>query len=103
MKRRRRSGLGRVLAIGAIALLALLYSRPLHAWFDTRRAVAERRAEVRTLEATHASLEKRLADTQNGVDLVRAARRLGLVKPGERLFIVRGIKQWRRAQHAARR
>ena len=28
--------------------------------------------------------------------LVREARRLGLVKPGERLFIVRGIPAWRK-------
>jgi hypothetical protein len=28
--------------------------------------------------------------------LVREARRLGLVKPGERLFIVKGIPAWRK-------
>jgi hypothetical protein len=27
---------------------------------------------------------------------VREARRLGLVKPGERLFIVKGIAAWRK-------
>jgi hypothetical protein len=28
--------------------------------------------------------------------LIREARRLGLVKPGEQLFIVRGIAAWRK-------
>jgi len=31
-----------------------------------------------------------------GDQLIREARRLGLVKPGERLFIVRGIAAWRK-------
>jgi hypothetical protein len=30
---------------------------------------------------------------------VREARRLGLVKPGERLFIVKGIELWQRLEH----
>jgi cell division protein FtsB len=101
-RRRRRFRLGRVLALCAIVLLALLYYRPVHAWFETRDAVDARRAEVRALEAKHAALEKRLANTQSGTDLVRAARRLGLVKPGERLFIVRGIPQWQRAHAHAK-
>jgi hypothetical protein len=29
--------------------------------------------------------------------LEREARRIGLVRPGQRLFIVKGIKAWRRA------
>ena len=36
------------------------------------------------------------ADTPEA--LAREARRLGYVKPGERLFIVKGIDAWRRAQ-----
>jgi hypothetical protein len=34
---------------------------------------------------------------------VREARQLGLVKPGERLFIVKGVEAWKRAQHTIRR
>ena len=34
-----------------------------------------------------------------GPDLVREARRLGFVKPGEQLFIVRGIAAWRAGHH----
>ena len=42
-------------------------------------------------------LETRLAEIEQGSSLVRGARRLGLVKPGEHLFIVQGISEWRRA------
>ncbi len=34
---------------------------------------------------------------------MREARRLGYVKPGERLFIVKGINAWRRAHEQKRR
>ena len=37
------------------------------------------------------------ASIERGATLVRGARRLGLVKPGEHLFIVQGIQEWRRA------
>ena len=49
------------------------------------------------LAARKKDFEKRLAEIRSGSTLVRGARRLGLVKPGERLFIVRGIPEWRRA------
>ena len=42
-------------------------------------------------------LQTRLATVGTGDALVREARRLGLVKPGERLFIVRGIAAWRQS------
>ena len=35
--------------------------------------------------------------------LGREARRIGFVKPGERLFIVKGIVEWRRARRATMR
>ena len=48
------------------------------------------------LQAQKQQLETRIATVGSGDALVREARRLGLVKPGERLFIVRGIAAWRR-------
>jgi cell division protein FtsB len=82
--------------------MGLLYYRPVHAYVETRHSLAERTAEVRTLAATKRTLEQRLVLTQSDATLVRAARQLGLVRPGERLFIVKDIAQWLRA-HAARR
>ena len=50
-----------------------------------------------SLTARKSQLEERLSEIQRGATLVRGARRLGLVKPGEHLFIVQGIAEWRRA------
>src|SRR6266542_3934034 len=73
----------RWLAVGAVALIAFLYYRPLHTYFSTRSALAQRSDEVARLRAQH--------------------RQLGLVKPGERLFIVKGVKAWlRKHEHGSR-
>jgi cell division protein FtsB len=84
-------------ALGVVVLLALLYYRPLRTYMKTRHTVEVRTAEVRALAARKAQLEQQLSEIQRGATLVRGARRLGLVKPGEHLFIVQGIPEWRRA------
>jgi cell division protein FtsB len=101
LRPRKRRRLARWLALAFVVLLGLLYYRPVHAYVETKRTVEARTAEVRALAARKHALEERLAEIRSGSTLVRGARRLGLVKPGERLFIVRGIAQWRRA-HARR-
>jgi cell division protein FtsB len=88
------------LLVGAAGVLTLLYYRPVQAYLHTHRTLAQRSAEVRALEAKKRALEQRLALSRSEESLVRAARRLGLVEPGERLFIVKDIARWRRAQRA---
>ena len=100
-RRRSRRKVVRWIALGVAILLALLYYRPVRAYVDTRKTLDLRTAEVRALNARKLQLEERLAEIRSGATLVRGGRRLGLVKPGEHLFIVRGIPQWRRA-HARR-
>jgi len=51
---------------------------------------------VRALSAESHTLQARITSVGSGEGLVREARRLGFVKPGEQLFIVRGIAAWRR-------
>jgi len=90
-----------VLAVVALSLIGFLYYRPVRAYVKAGRQLAERRAEVRSLQAEKRRLERRLALDESGATLLRAARRLGLVRPGERLFIVKGIPAWRKARAAA--
>ena len=86
----------RLVVVVAVALLAFFYYRPLHAYFDTRHALQERRSQVRGLQAQKRRLERQLAATTSAAALELEARRLALVKPGERLFIVKGIAAWQR-------
>jgi cell division protein FtsB len=86
----------RLLAIGGLALVAFLYWKPTQTYFHTKRQLDVRRADVQALRVEKARLEKRIALAGTSEQLVREARRLGLVKPGERLFIVKGIADWRK-------
>jgi len=81
--------------VGALVLVALLYYRPLHNYLDRRAAVAERRAEVAVLEERRNALERQYRYVTSEAAVARQARRLGYVKPGQRLFIVKGIPAWR--------
>ena len=87
----------RWLAVGVVLFIAFLYSQPLRSYLSTRDALAERTAEVKELRAKKLRLERRLAEGDTPAALEREARRLGYVKPGERLFIVKGIAAWRRS------
>lgn len=86
----------RLLALGGVLLVAFLYWKPAHTYLRTKSTLDARQADVRALRAEKTRLEKRLAQAGTKQQLVREARRLGLVKPGERLFIVRGIPAWRK-------
>ena len=88
------------LLVAGVVALTLLYYRPVHAYLTTRHTLAKRSAEVRALADEKRALEQRLAASQTGSALIRAARRLGLVRPGERLFIVKDIASWRHAGDA---
>jgi cell division protein FtsB len=86
----------RVLAIGGVVLVAFLYWKPTQTYLHTNHELQAREAEVSALRTEKSQLEKRIAQAGTGGQLVREARRLGLVKPGEQLFIVRGISAWRK-------
>jgi cell division protein FtsB len=92
----------RWLAGGALLLVGLLYYRPLHDYFDARSQRAVRIASVRQLRKEQATLERRLRRVSSPTVIAREARNLGFILPGEHLFIVKDIPQWRRRQHASR-
>jgi cell division protein FtsB len=79
---------------GVLVLVAFLYYRPLTSYLQTRSDVERRHAEVVQLRAERARLERRLARSSSAAALRREARRIGYVRPGERLFIVKGVSAW---------
>ena len=102
LSRRRFQHARRWFAVGALVLVGLLYYRPLHDYVDARSQRAVRLAAVHKLQREQAALEKRLRRASSDAALAAAARTLGYVRPGEHLFIVKDIPQWRRRQHGAR-
>jgi cell division protein FtsB len=104
-KQRRRRIRGPVMrrwfAIGALVLVGLLYYRPLHDYLDARSQRAVKLAAVRQLQQERAALERRLRRASSLAVLAREARTLGYIRPGEHLFIVKDIPQWKRRQQAS--
>jgi cell division protein FtsB len=101
LPRRRRRRL--LLPLAVLIVMAFLYYRPLSSYLHTRSELGDRRAQVAVLRAEKARLERRLARTMSDAALAREARRIGYVKPGERLFIIKGIGAWRRVHDTASR
>jgi cell division protein FtsB len=87
----------RLLALGGLVLIAVLYWKPLHTYMHTKEQLQRRQAQVATLQAQKVQYQQRITSIADGDTLVQEARQLGLVKPNERLFIVRGIAAWRHA------
>jgi cell division protein FtsB len=83
--------------VGRVALLLVLfgvvalYIGPSISWIQTYREAQARRGEVRALQRDNARLRARRTALDNPRTMEREARRLGLVKPGEMPFIVKGL------------
>jgi cell division protein FtsB len=83
--------------VGALVLLliAISYIHPLGSYRHAQAEVAKREAAIARLEQGNDKLAARLALAGKSEFVEREARRLGLVRPGERLFIVKGIETWK--------
>ena len=88
--------------VGVALFVAFLYYQPLSSYLQTRSALNERAAEVQRLREERTRLQARLADSETVAALAREARRMRLVRPGERIFIVKGVGEWRRAEARAK-
>ena len=88
--------------VGVALFVAFLYYQPLSSYLETRSALNERTAEVERLREERKRLQVRLADSETVTALAREARRMRLVRPGERIFIVKGVAEWRRAHARAK-
>lgn len=86
-----------LLPVLVLGIVGYLYVRPITTYLETRDQLDGRRAEVATLRAERARVSARLERATSLDELARAARRIGYVRPGEHLFIVKGTAAWKRA------
>jgi cell division protein FtsB len=106
-RRRTRPRIGRrrlrlLWALGIVGVAVYLYYRPIASYLETRNDLTTQRADVDSLRLVRGELELRLVNSTSVDSLEREARRIGYVKPGERLFVVKGIPAWRKARTAGR-
>lgn len=102
-RRRRRIVWRRWFAVSVLVLVGLLYYRPLHDFFASRAQRAARLAEVVKLEHQQAILERKLRQASSPTAMAAQERLLGYIRPGEHLFLVKDIRQWRRMHNGSRR
>ncbi len=88
-RRSRSASALRWLGIAVIVAIAIAYVQPLRAYRQAQASVAAREADVQRLALENARLERRVSLAGTDEFIVREARKLGLVRPGERLFIVK--------------
>jgi cell division protein FtsB len=92
----RRSGirwdrLGRYALLGVLLVILLLYVSPAKHWIEQSRTAGEQRKELRELTAEHRQLEQRVRALRDSDALEREARRLGMVREGERSFVIQNL------------
>jgi cell division protein FtsB len=91
MARIRWDRLGRWALLFVLALVLYLYIGPTKTWVSTWREAGQKRGEVAALRAENERLRARRDELRRESALEREARRLGMVKAGERAYIVEGL------------
>lgn len=71
--------------------LLFLYVNPARSYLSTLHQSHQRQAEVRALEHEHHALAARVHALNDPHEIEAEARSLGMVRPGERPFVVRGL------------
>jgi cell division protein FtsB len=84
---------GRVALLGLLLLVALAYVGPARSLLSTWRDANAKQAQLRSLEHEHEALLRRSRALRDPRTVQAEARRLGMVKPGERSYVVRGLPQ----------
>lgn len=78
----------RVALLFVLVVLVFLYAGPARSYWSTVHEAKQRSAEVAVLKRENERLRGRRAALQGQSALEREARRLGMVKPGERPYVL---------------
>jgi cell division protein FtsB len=83
--------LGRWALIVVLGLVLYLYIGPAANWVSAYREAARKRAEVAALKVENQRLRERRRELRDPAALEREARRLGMVKAGEKAYVIEGV------------
>ncbi len=80
--------LGRIGLLLTLAVILLLYVSPTRHWIEQSRTRSAQQQELRELQAENGRLERRVRALKDPAALEQAARRLGMVRKGERSYVI---------------
>ena len=87
--------LSRLGLLVALLLVLLSYLGPATDYWESWHLKRETRAEVQTLREDNARLRERVRALNRPQRVELEARRLGMARPGERVYVVHGLPQGR--------
>lgn len=96
MAPRRRSGirwdrLGRVALLGTLVLILFAYASPARQWIKQSGTAGHQKEVLGELNRENRQLKQRLRALRDPGALEREARRLGMVRAGERSYVIENL------------
>jgi cell division protein FtsB len=96
MQARRRTSirwdrLGRLALLGTLLVILLLYLSPAKHWLQQSATAGAQRDELSELNEENRRLKQRVRALRDPGALEREARRLGMVRQGERAYVIEGL------------
>jgi cell division protein FtsB len=79
---------GRLALLFTLFVIVLLYIRPVAHWIQQRSTAAHSQADLRDLQREHDRLQARLNQLSGTGAVEREARKMGMVRQGERPYVV---------------
>lgn len=97
MAPRRRSGirwdrLGRVALLGTLVMILFAYASPARQWIKQSGTAGHQNQELSELTREQRNLKQRLRALRDPGALEREARRLGMVRQGERSYVIENLR-----------
>ena len=80
--------LGRIAMLAMLGVILLLYVSPTKHWIEQSRTRSTQKAELEQLSAENATLERKVRALRDPGTLEQEARRLGMVRRGERSYVI---------------
>lgn len=92
----RRSGIrwdrvSRFALLAVLLVIVLLYVSPTKHWLEQSATAGRQRDELRDLARENRELKRRARELRRPATLEREARRLGMVRKGERAFVIENL------------
>ena len=83
--------LGRYALLAVLFAILLAYISPISHWMRQSDTAKHEQAELHALQEENARLKHRVTDLKRPQALEREARKLGMVKEGERAYVIQNV------------
>ena len=83
--------LGRYALLTVLLAVLLAYISPISHWMKQSSTAKHEEAQLQELQSENARLKHRVEDLKRPIALEREARKLGMVKEGERAYVIENI------------